>query len=182
MRPESFCIWSFQNHPGVPTTASTQCTMDSFVVTSPGGRSSDVICGFNSGEHSERQRTDRCNIFQALRPNPYWFFSLLEHVFSYTNSIWWCSPCISLYGFATNKEKGNSEAKFLLIPSSLDISCLVMYVKRILMPSFSSQFVVPSLFECTLTQGGTDAATTSSSSWAVWLQGQRERRECGQSR
>ena len=37
----------------VPITGSTRCLTDRFQATSPGGTSPPVICGQNSGEHSE---------------------------------------------------------------------------------------------------------------------------------
>ncbi len=38
---------------GVPVTQATQCLTDTFTVTSPQGTSPPVICGTNSGQHSE---------------------------------------------------------------------------------------------------------------------------------
>ncbi len=41
---------------GVPASVASQCLTDSFVVTGDGGgrRSSDVICGVNTGQHCQQ--------------------------------------------------------------------------------------------------------------------------------
>ena len=39
--------------PGVPVSLATQCLTDTFSVTGPSGSVPPVICGTNTGEHSE---------------------------------------------------------------------------------------------------------------------------------
>ncbi len=39
----------------VPASVATRCLLDSFAVTNAAGRSSDIICGVNTGQHSESE-------------------------------------------------------------------------------------------------------------------------------
>ena len=46
-------FYFFQNAEGKTATVASQCLTDRFIVTSTGPSSPPVICGTNSGEHSE---------------------------------------------------------------------------------------------------------------------------------
>ncbi|XP_059097889.1 uncharacterized protein LOC131892134 [Tigriopus californicus] len=60
-QPDASMATTIKNAANTAITASTQCLVDQFSVTNPGGSAPSTICGTNSAEHMYVDSSDACN-------------------------------------------------------------------------------------------------------------------------